>query len=224
LRTNVDDFMAEGPRTPRLARRGLTALAVALSAFAGLSALAPTTASAAGEGMEELCSQAGYGCVGETGYRGQSVWGANYGRTGHNCTSYVSWMLAQAGAAQPWFTMGNASAWDDRGQGKVPVDDNPTVGSVAQWDGGTRLAPGAGGHVAMVDVVGPGWIEVTDDTGAGVTRRLRIHEGSPYWPSSFVHIHDRLVVRDLVAAVWAGVLVPQAHPVGWLAASVVDVI
>jgi surface antigen len=155
--------------------------------------------------MEILCSDAGYACVEGTGYRGQSRWGANYFKTGHNCTSYVSWVLSEAGVEAPWYPMGNASQWDDRGRGRVVVDDVPAAGAVAQWDGGTRLAPGANGHVAIVDVVGADYIEVSDDTGAGLTRRIRIVRGSPYWPSSFVHIKDRIPVPVLASIVWTEV-------------------
>ena len=207
--------------------RRFQSVVVAVLAAVGAAALLPAVAApaaAAGEGMEVLCSDAGYGCVAETGYRGQSRWGANYFKTGHNCTSYVSWVLSEAGVEAPWYPMGNASAWDDRGQGRVAVDDVPADGAVAQWDGGTRLAPGSAGHVAMVDVVTDGYIEVSDDTGAGLTRRIRIHRGSPYWPSSFVHIKDRIPVRDLVAAVWAGVDVPKARPIGWLASAAEDIV
>jgi surface antigen len=163
---------------------------------------APLQPAAAGEGMEVLCQDAGYACVEGTGYRGQSVWGANYFKTGHNCTSYVSYMLAQAGASQPWRPMGNANRWDDNGAGRTVIDDVPAIGAVAQWEGGTRLAPGASGHIGLVDLVTPDYIEVTDDTNAGVTRRLRIHRGSPYWPDDFLHIRDRTVVPRLAAAVW----------------------
>lgn len=199
--------MASGRRATRR-----TAAVTAGAVLAALGALAvvvvplgsPASASA-GEGMEILCSQAGYGCVEGTGYRGQSRWGANYFRTGHNCTSYVSWVLSQAGAEAPWYPMGNAAVWDDRGSGRVPVDDVPAAGAVAQWDGGTRMGPSSAGHVAMVDVVGDGYIEVSDDTGGGLTRRLRIHEGSPYWPTSFVHIKDRIPAPLLASIVWSEV-------------------
>jgi surface antigen len=165
--------------------------------------------------MELLCNRADYGCTAGTGYRGQSYWGANYGRAGHNCTSYVSYRLATAGAAEPWHTMGNANQWDERGRGKVPVDDRPAVGSVAQWEGGTRLAPGDRGHVGYVEAVTADGIEVTDDTSSG-TRRFTIRTGSPYWPDSFIHIHDApvapslregtftLVTRDAVQALRSG--------------------
>jgi surface antigen len=152
--------------------------------------LVPTQAAGAAEGQEVLCDDPGYGCTEGTGYRGQGVWGGNWGKTGHNCTSYVSYMLARNGATQPWRPMGNANQWNERAAGKALVDDNPVVGSVAHWEGGTRLAPGASGHVAYVEIVTARYIEITDDTHSGGTRRIRIHRGSPYWPSSFVHIHD----------------------------------
>lgn len=143
-----------------------------------------------GEGYQVLCSQAGYGCVAGTGYTGQSRWGANYGAAGHNCTSYVSFRLAQQGVAQPWRPMGDGGRWDDNGAKHVPVDDRPAVGAVAQWDGRSRYAPGPSGHVAFVEVVDGDTIEVTDDSHGGGTRRVRITRGSAYWPSHFVHIHD----------------------------------
>lgn len=182
------------PSTPSGSLPGLLARLVAIAALAvaaGGLALATTAGPAGGaEGMTILCDRADYGCVDGTGYRGQSYWGANYGRVGHNCTSYVSYRLAVAGASQPWFTMGNADEWNDKGRGKVPIDDRPTVGSVAQWEGGTRLAPGARGHVGYVERVTAEGIEVTDDSSSGGTRRYTIARGSPYWPDNFIHIHD----------------------------------
>jgi surface antigen len=175
----------------------------------------------AADGMALLCNRGDYSCVAGTGYRGQSYWGANYGKTGHNCTSYVSYRLAMAGAAEPWHTMGNANQWDERGRGKVPVDDIPTVGSVAQWEGGTRLAPGDRGHVGFVEAVTTTGIEITDDTSSGGTRRYTIRRGSPYWPDNFIHIHDApkppslqegrftLATRNAVDALEAGTVGPE---------------
>jgi surface antigen len=153
----------------------------------GLASAPPATA---GEGMTTLCDRADFGCVADTGYHGQSVWGANYGVVGHNCTSYVSFRLAQQEVAQPWRPMGDGGRWDDNGMRAVPVDDLPAVGAVAEWDGGSRYAPGGSGHVAYVEVVDANGIEITDDSHSGGTRRVRIDRGSVYWPSHFVHIHD----------------------------------
>jgi surface antigen len=192
LRTNVIIFMWRS--------RAILAVAAAAACIIGVGA--PVRPAAAGEGMEILCSQAGYGCLEGTGYRGQSVWGANYFVTGHNCTSYVSFMLSQAGASQPWRPMGNANQWDDNGAGRTTIDDVPAIGAVAQWEGGTRLAPGPAGHVAMVDLVTPDYIELSDDNNSGTARRFRIYVGSPYWPDDFLHIRDRIAVPALAATVW----------------------
>ncbi len=163
--------------------------------LAFVAAAVPLVASRAqaaggGAGLDVLCSRADYGCVAGTGYHGQGVWGANHGRTGHNCTSYVSYRLAQEGVAEPWHVMGNAGEWDNRGAGKVPIDGTPAVGAVAEWEGHTRYDRGSAGHVAFVEAVTPTTIELTEDNSGGGTRRIVIHQGSAYWPSHFLHIHD----------------------------------
>jgi surface antigen len=197
----------------------LIARCAVVSALAVMGWLHAAGPAAAADGMTLLCNRADFGCVQGTGYRGQSHWGANYGKTGHNCTSYVSYRLAMAGAAEPWHTMGNANQWDDRGRGKVPVDEVPAVGSVAQWEGGTRLAPGDKGHVGFVEAVTSEGIEITDDTSSGGTRRYTIRPGSPYWPDHFIHIHDTgptitpgmfaMATKEAVAAL-------REAPVSWL--------
>ena len=167
--------------------------AIASIALVGLAPGASAAPVGVREGMEVLCSSAGYSCVEGTGYRGQSHWGANYFKTGHNCTSYVSYRLAQLGVAQPWRPMGNANQWNPNGARHVVIDDRPAPGAVAQWEGGTRFAPNPSGHVAYVESVQGDIIELTDDSYSGGTRRVRLHRGSPYWPSNFIHIHDLAV-------------------------------
>jgi surface antigen len=177
-----------------LKRHGVTLAALSVAGVVAAGALVPSVAGATpvgdGAGRVVLCDRADYGCVEGTGYHGQSVWGANYGKTGHNCTSYVSYLLAQQGTPEPWHTMGNANRWDDNGRGKVPVDDVPAVGAVAQWEGGSRYAPGSSGHVAFVEAVTASGIEISEDNHSGGTRRVRLQRGSAYWPSHFVHIDD----------------------------------
>jgi surface antigen len=184
---------------------GRTVAVARLLAAVGLllGVLALRSPAGAGEGMETLCDRADYGCTAGTGYHGQGVWGGNYGRTGHNCTSYVSYRLAQLGVAQPWRPMGDAGRWDDNARGRAVVDDVPAVGAVAQWEGGTRLSPGGRGHVAYVEAVTAHGIELTDDTSGGRTRRFRITRGSPYWPDDFIHIHDLAPSSALQAGTWA---------------------
>ena len=77
------------------------------------------------------------------------------------------------------------------------------------------------GHVGLVDVVGPDYIEVSDDGSGDTTRRMRISRGSPYWPSSFIHIWDRTAVPELAARAFAvgaapfGPGGPGAEVAGW---------
>jgi hypothetical protein len=191
-------------RWDRLVRRsavatGIGAALVALALMSAPAAASPQVPSR-GEGMQVLCSSSGYACTGG-GYHGQSRWGSLYGRTGHNCTSYVSFRLAELGVAQPWRPMGDAGKWDDRGSGRVRMDEHPAIGAVAQWEGGSRLSPGGSGHVGYVESVDlDGTIEVTDDSYGGGTRRYRISPGSAYWPDRFLHIHDLVDDRPARAA------------------------
>jgi surface antigen len=175
----------------------VVAVGLALSAVA----LGPGPASAAsrgGAGYELLCNRADYGCVADTGYHGQSRWGANYFKAGHNCTSYVSYRLAQLGMAQPWRPMGDGGAWDDNAaRHGVAVDDSPAAGAVAVWSPRSRMAPGGSGHVAYVERVDGDTVEITDDSTGGGTRRMRITRGSPYWPASFVHLRDLVDPLDV---------------------------
>jgi hypothetical protein len=186
-------------RRPAVVVTGMGAVVVALALMTAPVAASPQAPSR-GEGMQVLCSSSGYACTGG-GYHGQSRWGSLYGRAGHNCTSYVSFRLAELGVAQPWRPMGNAGQWDDRGSGHVRIDEHPAMGAVALWEGGSRLSPGGSGHVGYVESVDPdGTIEVTDDAYGGGTRRYRISPGSAYWPNRFLHIHDLVDDRPARAA------------------------
>ena len=185
----------------RAVAAGIGALVVGLTLIGAPTAqAAPTAPAGDGVGMQVLCSRSDYGCTGG-GYQGQSRWGSLYGRSGHNCTSYVSFRLSELGVAQPWRPMGDGGAWDDRGRAHVRVDEHPAVGAVAQWEGGSRLSPRGSGHVGYVEAVDPdGTIEVTDDSYGGGTRRYRITPGSSYWPNAFLHIHDLVDDRPARAA------------------------
>jgi surface antigen len=95
------------------------------------------------------------------------------------CTSYAAWRLNQAGIAfsssYGGVHWGNANNWDDAaralaatpGFGHVTVDSTPSVGDVAQSNGG------AFGHVAYVVAVnGDGTVDVEEynyDVENGVT-------------------------------------------------------
>ena len=145
--------------------------------------------------MTRLCGpNAAYACT-TGGYAGQSTgwWGAKYGAGYassnaygyHNCVLYAAYKIAQNGVGDPGWS-DNANGWDTGAWNHgVHVDQSPAVGAIAQWNGGGF------GHVAYVEVVGAGYIELTDDNyGSNVTNRWRINAGSAAWPDNFIHFHD----------------------------------
>lgn len=168
----------------RLPARVALLLAAALGPALVTLAVAPSPA-AADEGVTYVCGKSdGYDCMPGTDYTGQSVW-RSYG-PGHNCVSYVAHMLQRNGSERPWEgRLGNGSDWDEhaRAAGYV-VDTTPTVGSIAQWDGGS-------GHVAYVDEVTADHIVVTEDNYSGYSSARRIARTSTtFAEAEFLHIRD----------------------------------
>jgi len=112
------------------------------------------------------------------------------------CTSFVAWRLNSENQVafndywqgQHW---GNASNWKKAAVAlKIPVDNNPTRGSVAWWAAGS--AGSSRGHVAWVQTVGSGAITIEEynylHRGGYSTRT--ISSSSSLWPSGFIHIKD----------------------------------
>ena len=147
----------------------------------------------------ELCSgYAGCGAVPYSthGYQdaaGESWW-AMY--PGVNCTNYAAFVESQVyGVPTPGVLMGDADQWADRAaEAGIPVDDTPTVGSVAVW-GADASGMGGYGHVAVVESVGPGgsYIDISQsgmgaqDDGYDWERISRASGTWEPWPSSFIH-------------------------------------
>src|SRR6185436_8568007 len=78
---------------------------------------------------------------------GFDPWGMEY----RQCVSYTAWHVWRDGKYMPawgWQALGNANQWDDdaRRDG-IPVDGNPTVGSIAISNGGFY------GHAMYVEYV-----------------------------------------------------------------------
>src|SRR6202042_2606906 len=117
---------------------------------------------------------------------------------GSNCTNYAAYAESTAfGVAEPSYLLGNAGQWAASAAAHgVPVNDVPSAGAVAEWDGG---APGMGaaGHVAVVEQVGPGasWYDIShQDIGSDrdCYDWTRIDAGFPAsqwqeWPDHFIH-------------------------------------
>ena len=100
--------------------------------------------------------------VGEPGNGGYpSIWANapqdsmvdDWGMYNRECVSYVAWKVDSTGRYMPyWGGVGNAYQWIQNAKNaKIPVDNNPRVGSVAVWDSYDGL--GFLGHVAFVEVV-----------------------------------------------------------------------
>lgn len=166
---------------------------------ATLCALALWFSGSARADIFELC--AGYsacGAPGLTTHGYQTVadrsWWSMY--AGSNCTNYAAFVESRVyGVPTPRLLLGDAYQWPARAaEIDVPVDQTPTVGSVAAWGAD---APGMGGygHVAVVEAIGPGggYIDVSQSgMGAaadGYTWERVYRSGSSWesWPSSFIH-------------------------------------
>ena len=131
-------------------------------------------------GRDYHCDHSGYGQ-----HAGTSFW---LMATGHNCTNYVAWRLIQDGVDPKIDYLHNGGDWADDARGHhIPVDHTPVPGAVAQWTSGAGGVSWAG-HVAYVEAVGDGWIQIAEDNYSSGPMSIRvIHSTDPQWPSNFVH-------------------------------------
>lgn len=116
---------------------------------------------------------------------------------GDNCTNYVAYVeTAVFGVATPTYHLGDAGQWPtSTALHGALVDHTPTVGAVAEWDGGSPGIPSPG-HVAVVEEVGPrnsfiviSQQNVTDVNDYDWTRINSNGVGNLWeqWPSNFIH-------------------------------------
>lgn len=145
------------------------------------------------------CAARGHTDHGYPAHAGASYWRMT---AGNECTNYVAYVEGRIfRARRPRYLLGDAGQWaaTARAHGAA-VNHVPSVGAVAEWDGG---APGMGpvGHVAVVEKVGPRdrYIVISqqhigsDPDGYDWTR---INAGFPAsewqeWPDHFVHFRMR---------------------------------
>nr|WP_255525358.1 CHAP domain-containing protein [Mycolicibacterium sp. BK634] len=145
------------------------------------------------------CAGAGYSAP-TKGYQtaGSAGWADKYYYynqvpSGHNCTRYAAYRLYKNGLSDPGRSWGMAYQWDANAPGVH--NTTATVGSIAWWNKGSAYGPSAG-HVAYVEEVGKDpangktYIVVTQDNAGGVTEKVRIVQGSAYYPNKFLHIKD----------------------------------
>lgn len=136
-----------------------------------------------------LCRSSKWVCDGKLGYNPNRAYWRQY--TGHNCTNYVAFRMIRDGAPKnfgPFY--GNATVWDDyfKRHG-YKVNQNPKVGSIAQWNG-WEFGSGAG-HVAYVDEVGKNWIIIDEDAWGGQNYRRKIYKHDANWPGRFIHMEKK---------------------------------
>ena len=115
-----------------------------------------------------------------------------------NCTNYVAFVESEVyGVPAPKQALPiNAMDWATGARANgFTVNQNPTVGSVAEW-GPDLPVIGADGHVAIVEAVGPNdsyivvsqdnWHSDTDYYGWAVILPDTSGQGEP-WPDNFIH-------------------------------------
>ena len=139
------------------------------------------------------CSAPGYTTHGYE-YEANQSWWRMY--PGINCTNYAAYVESQVyGVPTPDVLLGDAYEWGGRAaEVGIPVDQTPTVGSVAVWG---VDAPGMGGygHVGVVEGIGPSgsYIDVSQsgmgsaNDGYDWERVYRNGSAWESWPSSFIH-------------------------------------
>lgn len=115
---------------------------------------------------------------------------------GINCTNYAAYVESQIyGVPTPGLLLGDADQWSGRAaEAGVPVDETPTIGSVAVW-GADANGMGGYGHVAVVEAISPdgSYIDVSQSgmgsANDGYSWERVYRDGSSWesWPSSFIH-------------------------------------
>lgn len=184
--------------TPTTLRRGGALLLAALLAFS-ISTVGAAPASAANASTTLCsgfsgCAHANFTTHGYENFEDTSYWQMY---AGNNCTNYVAYVESrQYGVATPSYDLGNGGQWAQSAlQHGVTVNATPTVGSVAEWNGGTSGMPGAG-HVAVVEAVGAAgaWVIVSQQHMIGPDGYdwVRIWRNAPAsqfeaWPTAFIH-------------------------------------
>ncbi len=140
-------------------------------------------------------------------YAADQSWWSMY--PGVNCTNYAAFVESQVyRVPTPGLLLGDAYEWGERAaQDGIPVDQTPTVGSVAVW-GADAPGMGGDGHVGVVEAIGPdgGYIDVsqsgmgTANDGYSWERVYRDSSSWESWPSSFIHFSGAGIPSSLPQA------------------------
>ncbi len=141
------------------------------------------------------CTSKGYNSYGYGAHEWTMYW-RMYG--GSNCTNYAAYVESTVyHVATPSYLLGNGGQWavNARAHGVV-VNGTPSVGAVAEWNGGNPGIPFPG-HVAVVEEVGKDvhgtYIVISQQNISGDTDGYEwrmIRKGSNVWqswPDNFIH-------------------------------------
>lgn len=138
------------------------------------------------------CSASGHSTHGYEAHAGASYWGME---AGNECTNYAAYVeSAVYGVPTPAYNLGDADAWAVNAAAHgATVNNVPSVGAVAEWNGGEAGLPPPG-HVAVVEAVGP------DDSYIVVSQQhMEVADGYDWelirvgsqswesWPDEFIH-------------------------------------
>jgi surface antigen len=141
------------------------------------------------------CAEHGYPSYAYQDYGWRSYWRMS---PGDECTNYAAYVEAAVYHVRtPGYLLGNGGQWAvTAAEHGVVVNHKPSVGAVAEWDGGT-FGMGPIGHVAVVEAVGPHarYILISQQhIGAQADdydwTKIRAHAASDEWqewPSNFIH-------------------------------------
>jgi surface antigen len=141
------------------------------------------------------CSQGSFTTHGYQNHEGTSYWTMD---PGDNCTNYVAYVESTVyGVATPAYNLGDGYLWASAAaRNGVLVNHTPTVGSVAFWSGGSSGIPD-GGHVAVVEAVGPNdsYVIISQqhmlDAADGYDWTTIYASPTAYqweqWPNAFIH-------------------------------------
>jgi surface antigen len=145
----------------------------------------------------DRCTHRGY-----PSYRYETRGWRSYWRMtgGDECTNYVAYVEATVyHVREPRYLLGNGGQWAAVAAAHgVLVNHTPSVGAVAEWDGGA-FGIGAMGHVAVVEAVGPhdryiliSQQHISAERNDYDWTKIKAHYPADEWqewPSNFIHFH-----------------------------------
>ncbi len=186
---------------PRRRRRELLGLGVLLALALTFVPAGPVHA-ASYSSCKGTSPDRSYKCTKPSGYAGQKYWGLGTSSNGHNCATFVAYVMAKSGATgtgNPGWAVGGLPAWPANAKRRgIKVNATPAKGAI-YFDIRDRRRP----HVAIVVAVGSENVYFRDDNWSGYTRYWRTpRSGFNSTTRGFIHVNDAKVAKKLNAWGW----------------------